>query len=770
MLPDTIDRDTARSSADTGHRPPGVPADTAAAALIAREAAVCAPNYAPIPVVVERAEGVWVWDVEGRRYLDFMSAYSAVSHGHRHPRIVAAAVAQLQRVAITSRAYHGDTLAPFLEALSRITGFAKALPMNTGAEAVETAIKAARRWGHRVRGIAEGRARILVADGNFHGRTSTLVGFSSEPAYRAGFGPFDGGFDHFTFGDLASLERARTPETCAVLVEPIQGEAGVVVPPDGWLRAVRDWCTRHRILLILDEVQSGLGRTGRMFAFEHEDVRPDGLILGKALGGGLLPVSAFVADDALMSVFEPGSHGSTFGGNALAAAVGLEALRVLEDERLPQASARLGAHLLARLRALPAHWRLQVRGRGLWAGVDLRDTGLAARRVVERMAELGVLSKETHDTVIRIAPPLTITPAQLDAGIDVLAAAIAEGLGEPAPASTHRVDPASGTGPAPRVAAPSRARAAAAARPRAATAVAVAPRAHLLMCAPEHFEVSYRINPWMEPGAWARRADRLQREARLGWQRLVRRYQALGAQVHTMPAVQGLPDLVFTANAAFVLDGHALVSRFLNPERKGETPHDVQALELLREQGLLRALHRLPAGVRFEGAGDAAWDAHRGLVWTGWGQRSDYAAHAAIEDTFGVATVPLRLVSPRYYHLDTCLSVLSGGELLWHPDAFDDRSREAVRARAGDALIEVGDDDASRLAVNAVCLGRDLVMGHCSPALRARLAGRGYTVHTVPMGAFNRSGGSVLCLTLRLDAGRAGASSEPAHAAAPALA
>lgn len=274
----------------------------------------------------------------------------------------------------------------------------------------------------------------------------------------------------------------------------------------------------------------------------------------------------------------------------------------------------------------------------------------------------------------------------------------------------------------------------------------------LMVCPPDHFEVSYRINPWMDPAGWAHRAARLRREARVGWQRLVRTYAALGAEVLAMPPVQGLPDLVFTANAALVLDGRVLLARFRNPQRQGETAHDQVFFERLRARGLLESIHRPADGVCFEGAGDAAWDAHRGLVWSGWGQRSDLAAHEAVQAAFDVPTVPLRLVSAHFYHLDTCLTVLSGGEILWHPPAFDEASQRAVRGRAGDALIEVGAADAGRLAVNAVCLGRDLVMGHCSAPLRDRLAERGYAVHTIPMGAFNRSGGSALCLTLRLDA------------------
>ncbi|MBC7470818.1 MAG: ornithine--oxo-acid transaminase, partial [Ramlibacter sp.] len=318
---------------------------------------------------------------------------------------------------------------PFLEKLCTMTGFDRALPMNTGAEAVETAIKCARRWGHRVKGIADGRAAILVARQNFHGRTSTIVSFSSEPDYRAGFGPFAPGFRHFDFGDMASVRAATTDHTCAVLVEPIQGEAGVIVPPPGFFAQLREWCTRNRILLIDDEVQAGLGRTGKLFAFEHEGIRPDALILGKALGGGLLPVSAFLADAPVMDVFDPGSHGSTFGGNALAAAVALEALNVIEDERLVERSAAMGEHLIARLRAVQAlapGLVRDVRGRGLWVGVDIDPAQATARELVESMAAAGVLSKETHATVIRFAPPLTITRELVDRAIDIFARVVVE--------------------------------------------------------------------------------------------------------------------------------------------------------------------------------------------------------------------------------------------------------------------------------------------------------------------------------------------------------
>jgi ornithine--oxo-acid transaminase len=404
--------------------------------LIAKEAHYGARNYQPVPVVVDRARDCRVWDVDGREYIDMMSAYSAVSHGHLHPRLVAAAQRQLQRVAVTSRAYHGTTLGPFLEKLCQVAGFDRALPMNTGAEAVETAIKCVRRWGYRTKGIADGQAQILVARGNFHGRTSTIVGFSSEPGYRAGFGPFAPGFVHFDFGDMASVRAGTNANTCAVLVEPIQGEAGVIVPPVGFFGELRDWCDRNNILLVLDEVQSGLGRTGRWFGFEHEGIRPDALVLGKALGGGLLPVSAFLADAKVMDVFDPGSHGSTFGGNALAAAVALEALLVIEDEGLVARSASLGEHLIARLRRVmdDSDGLIRaVRGRGLWVGVDVDPSRAGARDLVERLAVGGVLSKETHRTVIRFAPPLTISRELIDQAVGIFARVV-RAAGAPGPA------------------------------------------------------------------------------------------------------------------------------------------------------------------------------------------------------------------------------------------------------------------------------------------------------------------------------------------------
>lgn len=388
------------------------------AAVVAREAAVAAPNYAPLPVVLTRASGVWAEDVDGRRYLDMMSGYSAVSLGHGHPRILAALTEQAGRLALTSRAYHTDRLAPWLETLTSLAGFDLALPMNTGAEAVETAIKAARRWGYRVRGIAPDRARIVVAQGSFHGRTTTIVGFSSEAAYRDGFGPFAPGFDAVPFGDADALRAAIGPDTAAVMIEPMQGEAGIVIPPDGYLAAVRRACDEAGVLLVLDEVQTGLGRTGRLFAFEHEGIRPDVLILGKALGGGVLPVSAVLADRAVLGLMEPGSHGSTFGGNPLAAAVSKAALDVIVEERLPERAAELGAVLIERLSTLRGPGVRDVRGRGLFVGVELDPAVLSAHDAAEALLRAGILTKETHETVLRFAPPLVISRADLDEGID----------------------------------------------------------------------------------------------------------------------------------------------------------------------------------------------------------------------------------------------------------------------------------------------------------------------------------------------------------------
>jgi ornithine--oxo-acid transaminase len=373
-----------------------------------------AQNYHPLPIMLERGEGVWLWDIEGKRYLDLMSAYSAVSHGHTHPRLVAALREQAGRLAITSRAFYSDRLGPFLAKLCEVSGLDRALPMNTGAEAVETAIKAARRWGYRSKGIPKDKAEIIVAAGNFHGRTTTIISFSSTHSYKDGFGPLTPGFVTVPFGDAAALAAAITPNTCAVLIEPIQGEAGIIVPPEGYLRAVREACDREAVLLIVDEIQSGLGRTGRMFAFQHEGIVPDGITVGKALGGGLLPVSAFVARQGVMDSFIPGNHGSTFGGNPLAAAVGLEALQVLEDEHLVERSAAQGAYLLKELSRIQSPAIKEVRGKGLWIGLELDPEYVQARAVAEALLERGILAKETHETVLRIAPPLIIERGEID--------------------------------------------------------------------------------------------------------------------------------------------------------------------------------------------------------------------------------------------------------------------------------------------------------------------------------------------------------------------
>ncbi len=384
-----------------------------------------AHNYHPLPIVVAHAEGAWVTDTSGRRYLDMLSAYSALNQGHRHPRIIAAVKAQLDRVTLTSRAFHNDQLGPFLARLSAVSGFDRALPMNSGAEAVETALKALRKWGYRTRGIPDGKAEIIVATDNFHGRTITIVSFSTEPAYRDGFGPFTAGFRVVPYGDAAALEAAIGPNTAAVLLEPIQGEAGVVVPPAGYLRAVRAACTRAGVLLCFDEIQTGLGRTGKMWAFEHEEARPDCITVGKALGGGVYPVSAFCADDAVMDVFAPGTHGSTFGGNPLAAAAGIAALDVLVDERLPERAALLGAEFQAALAAIGSPRMREVRGRGLLIGVELHADAGPARPYCEALMERGILCKDTHSHVIRFAPPLVIERADLAFALDHVAQVLA---------------------------------------------------------------------------------------------------------------------------------------------------------------------------------------------------------------------------------------------------------------------------------------------------------------------------------------------------------
>jgi ornithine--oxo-acid transaminase len=380
-----------------------------------------AANYHPLPVTLARGAGVWLFDTEGRRHLDMMSAYSAVSFGHGHPTLVRALVEQAERLAVTSRAFHTDRLGPFLRAVCETTGMAKALPMNTGAEAVETAVKAARKWGYKVKGIAEGRAEIIVAAGNFAGRTTTIVGFSSEPQYRDGFGPFAPGFVSVPFGDADALEAAITPNTAAFLVEPVQGEAGIIVPPVGYLKRAREICTKHGVLLICDEVQTGLGRTGALLACDHEGIRPDGLVLGKALGGGLVAVSAFLASDEVMSVFHPGDHGSTFGGNPLGAAVGTAALDLLVRERLSERARVRGDELLAKLRAIDDPAIAEVRGKGLLIGVEIDPKAASAREVCEGLLARGVLSKDTHGTVVRFAPPLIVESSHIDLAVEALA-------------------------------------------------------------------------------------------------------------------------------------------------------------------------------------------------------------------------------------------------------------------------------------------------------------------------------------------------------------
>jgi ornithine--oxo-acid transaminase len=373
-----------------------------------------AHNYHPLDVVLSRGEGVWVWDVEGNRYLDCLSAYSAVNQGHAHPRILRALVEQAGRLPLTSRAFRNDQLGPYYRELCELTGCEMVVPMNTGAEAVETALKAARKWAHDVKGVPDGAAEIIACEGNFAGRTISIVSFSSEPLYRAGFGPFTPGFTLVPYGDADALEAAITPNTAAFIVEPIQGEAGVVLPPAGYLRRVRELCTRHNVLLIADEIQTGLGRTGRLFACDHEDVRPDIVTIGKALSGGFYPVSAVLSSAEILSVFGPGTHGSTFGGSPLACAVAREALRVLVDEDLIANSAAMGDYLMARLAEVDSPHVLEVRGRGLLVGVELRPEAGGARRFCEALLRGGILAKETHVNTIRLAPPLVITREEID--------------------------------------------------------------------------------------------------------------------------------------------------------------------------------------------------------------------------------------------------------------------------------------------------------------------------------------------------------------------
>ena len=373
-----------------------------------------AHNYHPLPVVLEKGEGVWVWDVDGNKYLDCLAAYSAVNQGHRHPRIVEAAKRQLDKLTLTSRAFHNDMMGPFLRQLCELTGYTKALPMNTGAEAVETAIKAARRWGYRVKGIPKDKAEIIVCHNNFHGRTTTIVSFSTEEAYRDGFGPLTPGFVSIPYGDVEALKSAITSNTAAFMVEPIQGEGGVVVPPDGYIRETAALCRENHVLFVADEIQTGLGRSGRMFACEWDDVHPDMLIVGKALAGGIYPVSAALANDEIMGVFSPGDHGSTFGGNPLGAAVAMAALDVLVDEGLAGRANELGNWFMEQLRNIGSPHVAEVRGKGLMIGVVVRDESGPARPYCEALQARGILAKETHEQVIRFAPPLVIDKETLE--------------------------------------------------------------------------------------------------------------------------------------------------------------------------------------------------------------------------------------------------------------------------------------------------------------------------------------------------------------------
>ncbi len=392
-----------------------------AAELIALESQYGAHNYHPLDVVITHAAGAWVTDIEGKRYLDFLAAYSAVNQGHCHPAILQAMIEQAQKVTLTSRAFRNDQLPLLYRDLHEITGFEMALPMNSGVEAVETALKAARKWGQTVREPRVIQPEILVCANNFHGRTIAVVGFSSDSQYKCGFGPFPAGFRQVPFGDAAAIRDAITPQTIAILIEPIQGEAGIIVPPAGYLRELRQICDEHNLLLLCDEIQSGLGRTGALFAFEHDGIRPDVCIIGKALSGGFYPVSAVLASRAVLGVFTPGDHGSTFGGNPLACAVARAALHVVLDEDLPRRSAELGAYALKRLKALTNPNIREIRGKGLWIGIELHRE---ARPICEALKDRGVLCKETHDTVIRLAPPLVITREDLDWGLDQIEAVL----------------------------------------------------------------------------------------------------------------------------------------------------------------------------------------------------------------------------------------------------------------------------------------------------------------------------------------------------------
>jgi ornithine--oxo-acid transaminase len=379
-----------------------------------------ADNYHPLPVVISHGEGIWVTDVEGRKYMDMLAAYSAVNQGHRHPRILKAVQDQMERITLTSRAFHNDRMGSFLQLLCQVTGYEKALPMNTGAEAVETAIKAARKWGYQKKGVTPGKAEIIAVEGNFHGRTVTAVSFSTEAQYQNGFGPFTPGFVIIPYNNPDALERAITPNTVGFLVEPVQGEGGVLVPDPGYLSRCFEICRKHNVLFMADEIQTGFGRTGKMFACDHEGVRPDIVMVGKALGGGVYPVSAILADDGVMSVFTPGDHGSTFGGNPLGSAVATAALNVLVEEELPRRSAEMGEYFMRRLRTMGSPHVKEVRGKGLMIGVVIKDESGPARPFCECLMNNGILAKETHHQVIRFAPPLVITKEEIDQAMTII--------------------------------------------------------------------------------------------------------------------------------------------------------------------------------------------------------------------------------------------------------------------------------------------------------------------------------------------------------------
>lgn len=385
-----------------------------------------AHNYHPLPIVISKGEGVWVWDVEGKRYLDMLSSYSALNQGHRHPKIVAAMKAQLDNVTLTSRAFHNDRMGSFMKKLSEVSQMEKVLLMNSGAEAVETAIKAARKWGYKVKGVAADKAEIIVCEGNFHGRTTTIVGFSSEEQYRQDFGPFTPGFRTIAYGDADALAAAINENTVGFLFEPIQGEGGIILPPKGFINEARRICSENRVLLMADEIQTGLGRTGKMFACEHDNVKPDILIVGKALGGGLYPVSAILSGPEVMDLFRPGDHGSTFGGNPLACACGMAALEVLVDEKLAEHAAELGEYFLSKLRAIDSHHIREVRGKGLLIGLEIDKSSGPARPFCEGLSKRGILAKETHEQVIRFAPPLVITREEIDWVLEQVQAVLLE--------------------------------------------------------------------------------------------------------------------------------------------------------------------------------------------------------------------------------------------------------------------------------------------------------------------------------------------------------